>query len=216
MRHGFLLAIEGIDGSGKRSVSEALRTLLVAEGFAVSTYEFPDYSTPTGSVIAAHLRGANPELPAEAAAVLFAVDRLQSRDKLLNALEFGDVVIVDRYVASNAAYQAGRVSAEQQDDTAAWVEELEFDLMQMPRPSLTLLLDVDVRDSQRRTASRVAVGGRPSSDHYEKSKALLQSAAEQYRRLARSHEWHIVRASEASLDEVVNECWAAVQARIDA
>lgn len=216
MTSGFLLAIEGVDGSGKRSVSEALAERAVAAGRSASTFAFPNYDTPTGQAIADHLRSHDLDVPPEAAAVLFAADRLQYREKLELALGRGELVIVDRYVASNAAYQAARVPVDDRRRFGEWVERLEYGLMKMPRPSLTLLLDVTLAESRHRTSTRELAAGRPGHDHYEASEDLLRAAIAQYRHFACARDWTVIEASTIALPVVVDRCWEAIDARMGA
>ena len=59
-------------------------------------------------------------------AVLFALDRAGARDEIDALHAEHDVVILDRYVASNAAYSAARLHQDADGDVVAWVRELEY------------------------------------------------------------------------------------------
>lgn len=210
---GFLLAIEGIDGAGKRSVGSALASRL-AHHREVRSFSFPDYASPSGTAIAAYLRNGTPALTAEAATMLFAADRLQHRDDIVALLDAGACVIVDRYVDSNAAYQSARVDLERRDEFVSWATSLEYGLMRMPRADFTVFLDVPATVSRTRTVTREVVSGRPADDHYEGDHNLQLTAMAQYRTFAERVDWLAIDAAANTLDEVVAAAWTAVAARM--
>lgn len=214
MSTGYLVAIEGLDGAGKRSVTSALTAILAEEGQTVANFAFPRYNSPTGSAIKRYLQDAETEMPAKAAAILFAADRLNAREELRTALAQDAVVLVDRYVASNIAYQAGRVAPQKRGEFAAWVETIEYELMRMPEPNLTLFLDVDLADSRSRTSSRPVDAGRSTDDHYESNVDLLSAAAAQYRQMSERPDWISIDASRMHLEAVVEQCWTELAPKI--
>ena len=146
--------------------------------------------------------------------MLFAADRLIAREELIDALGAGALVLVDRYVSSNVAYQAGRVVPEERESFAAWVEQLEYGLMELPRPNFTVYLDVTLGDSSSRTANRALETGRPADDHYETDADLLAAATAQYRSLARNTGWVSVDVSSMALESVIDCCWDELSSRI--
>lgn len=141
---GLFLVLEGIDGSGKSSQIAMLADYFRKGGRAVATMHFPRMGDkPYGEMVAAFLRGeygngVDPRL----AALLFALDRLRAAPELRAALKRGDVVIADRYVHSNIAYQCAKVDdPARRERLAAWIEELEYRHHNLPRPDLALFLD---------------------------------------------------------------------------
>ena len=144
----WLIAVEGIDGSGKGTQSHRLANALQTEGFKVSTISFPRYSaTRFGQKIGAFLNGAYGQLDQvhpTLVSLLFAGDRLESRADLLNLCATNDIVICDRYVASNIAHQGAKAEGDAREELRTWIEFVEFQLHQMPRPHQTFWLDVPV------------------------------------------------------------------------
>lgn len=214
MRQGVLLAVEGVDGAGKRSVCDALIANATALGLKVRFFTFPDYESPTGVAIADYLSNPDPVLTPDAAAMLFACDRLQVRDALMEALSASDLVIVDRYVDSNAAYQAARLPEKERHNFTMWVRNLEHGLMAMPRPTITVLLEVSPDESRRRTSLRQGTD-RPEKDHYEASMDLLRAAADQYRKLSAEPGWNTVQSTGRPLEKVVEDAWSVVQGALN-
>src|SRR5918992_1792925 len=105
-RVGFLVAIEGIDGSGKGTQAALLAERARTEGLDVASFSFPRYGESAFSgLIADYLNGALGEVRPELAALLYAGDRFSARAELLQALADHDLVVLHRYVASNLPHQ---------------------------------------------------------------------------------------------------------------
>jgi dTMP kinase len=100
-RRGRLIALEGIDGSGKSTQARALAAALGA----LATHE--PGATPLGASLRALLLSPDaPALSAQAEALLMAADRAEHVDQVLRpALEAGRWVVSDRYAGSTLAYQ---------------------------------------------------------------------------------------------------------------
>src|SRR4029077_2790190 len=110
---GKLIAIEGVDGSGKRTQTDLLSRALVARGISCRSVSFPRYGSFFGIMIARFLNGEFGELEAvdpHFAALLYAGNRLEAKAELDAALAAGKTVLADRYVASNMAHQGSRVA----------------------------------------------------------------------------------------------------------
>ncbi|MBI2607641.1 MAG: hypothetical protein HYW51_02330 [Candidatus Doudnabacteria bacterium] len=101
MSKGRLIAIEGIDGSGKGTQAELLRMNFKNHGYPVAVVSFPRYHTPTGKLIAKYLNGQLKFDGAKLIAFLYALNRYEYRDQLIKSLNQGNVVILDRYTGSN-------------------------------------------------------------------------------------------------------------------
>ena len=150
---GFLVAIEGIDGSGKGTQARQLVDRLDSDGISTSLLSFPRYSeTLFGRAIGEFLNGDFGPLEAVApqlAAMLYAGDRFESLDVLTEALANHQVVVCDRYVPSNLAHQGSRVSAAQQAELIEWMERIEYDVFGLPRPDTGVWLDIPPRICRR-------------------------------------------------------------------
>lgn len=155
---GLLIAIEGIDGSGKGTQSRRLAESLRRSGVRVALLSFPRYSeTAFGRRIGEFLNGrygALGQVHPLLASLLFAGDRFESRVVLHEALASSDCVILDRYVASNIAHQAAKADGPDRADLRGWIERLEFDIYGMPRADRTILLDLPVSWARRLIADK--------------------------------------------------------------
>ncbi len=140
---GFLLAIEGADGAGKGTATAAVVEALRARGTTATSMSFPRYTdTSAGWVLGEYLGDRLPRIMTpQAAAAFYALDRFESRDALTDAVERNEVVVLDRYIASNIVYQAARVPAGGASALMAWIVALEIGQFALPRPDLSIYLD---------------------------------------------------------------------------
>lgn len=184
---GTLVAVEGLDGAGKRTLVEGLLAEFAEAGLSARTLAFPRYRRSAAADIAAEaLRGGHAGLAesVHAMALLFAFDRAGAADELRAALDDTDVVILDRYVASNAAYGAARLHQRADGEFASWIGALEFDRLGLPEPDLQVLLDVPTQVAAERAALRGELDATRALDAYERDRALQERTGEVYRQLA--------------------------------
>jgi dTMP kinase len=155
-----LIVIEGLDGAGKRTLTQGLQRAVHAAGRSATTIAFPRYGQSiTADLASEALHGGHGDLAgsAYAMAVLFALDRAGAKEQIAIACRDHDVVILDRYVASNAAYSAARLHQDAAGEMVAWVGELEYSRLGLPAPDHQILLDVPVSLAAER-AERLAAG----------------------------------------------------------
>ncbi|MBU3063456.1 dTMP kinase [Nocardia sp. NEAU-G5] len=187
---GALVAVEGLDGAGKRTLIEAVAAGLTACGLRVGTLAFPRYGRSVHADLAAEaLRGRHGDLAASvnAMALLFALDRADARDELSKLLADNDIVLLDRYVASNVAYNAARTDQSADGEMAAWVAELEFGRFELPVPELHVLLAVPTELAAERARRRGESDSNRALDAYERDRELQERTAEVYRVMAEAH-----------------------------
>lgn len=149
---GKLIVIEGTNSSGKQTQAELLVKKLEQDGIKCARRSFPDYESPTGKIIGECILGKNSksffeeginEIPPKVAALYYAADRAYNIDKINSLLNDGVNVILDRYVESNMAYQAAKFTdTSDKINTLLWMEQLEFNLLDLPRPDIVIFLYV--------------------------------------------------------------------------
>lgn len=166
-----LIAIEGLDQSGKATQAQRLRDQLRDEGTRARLVSFPDYGTAIGEEIARALQGEREHSP-EVMQLLYVANRYERRDDLERWLSGGLVVVCDRYTASSVAY------GEAQGLDTDWLAQTQRFL---PVADLTILLDVAPRLAvERKTVGR---------DRYERDLVLLDRVRESYLRQAEQTGW---------------------------
>ncbi|WP_280435677.1 dTMP kinase [Nocardia carnea] len=199
---GVLVSVEGLDGAGKRTLITELVAALEQRGLRVQTVAFPRYGRSVHADLAAEaLRGAHGDLAGSvnAMATLFALDRASAADELAKLLADNDLVVLDRYVASNAAYNAARLGQSADGEIVRWVGELEFGRFALPVPQVQLLLDVPVEVAAERARRRGELDATRELDAYERDGGLQERTAAVYRDLARRDwygTWWVVRPGE--------------------
>ncbi len=155
-----LVAIEGVDGSGKGTQAQMLLERAFKEGYTAALLSFPRYQiTESSKWIAEYLKGDFGELNEVDplfAGMLFALDRFESKEQIESLLAKHNLVIMDRYVESNLAYQSARVAEDVRTKFVDRLLKLEYEIYGLPRPNLTLFLDMPVVFSKHLISRRGA------------------------------------------------------------
>jgi len=186
---GFLIAFEGLDQSGKQTQAELASAHVSARGRECRLLSFPDYATPIGAEISKALHGEREYRP-DVMQLMYVANRYEKRVEMQQALDNGIVLVCDRYLASSIAY------GEAQGLDASWLRDLQ---RYLPRPILTILLDIAPETAvQRKAAGR---------DRYERDLALLSRVRQSYQRQSADEGWLRLngeRSREAVSTDVVN------------
>jgi|SRR5690348_15183412 dTMP kinase len=193
---GKLIAVEGIDGSGKRTQVELLTAALRERGHSVFATGFPQYDSWFGKMVGQFLNG---ELgPLESVdphftTLLYAGDRFEAKPKLEEALNNGQFVLVDRYIGSNLAHQTARVDTAKRAAFQEWVEHLEYGIYGLPKEDLVLYLRVPAVEAQKLVALKSARSYTSAQkDILEASLRHLEDAAQIYDTLAKRPNWNTI------------------------
>ncbi len=192
------MVIEGLDGAGKRTLAEALTAELTARGRTVARRAFPRYDEDVhADLVRDALQGRLGDTvdSVYAMAVLYALDRRGAADSLRADLATHDVVLLDRYIASNAAYCAARLHQDAHGEFVGWAYDLEVTRFGCPTPDLHLLLQVPVEVAAARAIHRESEDADRARDSYETDAGLQARCAKVYEQLAAEHwlaDWHVV------------------------
>jgi len=183
---GKLIVIEGTDCSGKETQSDILLKRFEEENKKVIKMSFPMYDTPTGRIIGGPYlgkesichgwfkEGAN-NVPAKVASLYYAADRLYNIDVINHYLDNDYIVILDRYVTSNMGHQAGKIKDKNERyEMFKWLEKLEYDLLELPKPDIKLFLHMPYTYSKKLQNNRVEL------DEHELSEDNLINAENAY------------------------------------
>lgn len=171
---GVLLAFEGIDQSGKKTLSALLMERLREAGIQGETISFPDYTTPIGQELKRYFAGKR-DYPPQTRHLLFAANRWERKRDIESWLQAGKVVLANRYMASGVAYGMAHGLEK------GWLWNLEEGL---PQPAQTFLIDIPPEVSFARKSRE--------RDLYEEQKDLLKKAREAYLVLASEGKWEVL------------------------
>jgi dTMP kinase len=156
---GKFIVIEGVDGAGKHTQSEMLQDALRSKGIVCLPFSFPRYESTFGKLIAKFLNGDFGPLTAVDAhlsALLYAGDRFEAKPDLKAALSTGNIVLSDRYVASNMAHQTARMAPELRTTFIAWLKHLEYEIYGLPKEDLVLYLRLPASEARERVGRKAA------------------------------------------------------------
>ena len=194
---GKLVVIEGSDGSGKatqtKKLFERLRDL---EGY-VRRVSFPNYQSESSALINMYLRGdfgADPQaVNPYAAAAFYAVDRFAGFMEWKDFYEGGGIILSDRYVGSNMAYQAAKLKKKtERTKFYTWLEDLEYARFGLPRPDMTIFLDMPPK------ICAILRRERGREDIHEADAAFQNKTYETYKEIAQRFGWKVVNCAEGS------------------
>ena len=191
------IVLEGLDGAGKSTQIKQLRELLTSRGIESEYVHFPRFDSPVfGELIARFLRGelgSVESVDPYIVALLFAGDRADMAPQIRAWQAEGKVVIVDRYVYSNIGYQCAKLATEEQRaKLKQWILDTEYGYYNIPRPDLSLFLDVPFAftakslTEQREGDDRAYLNG--EKDIHESSLDLQQMVRNVYLEAAKSDE----------------------------
>jgi len=197
-KKGLFIVIEGGDGAGKATQLELLQKALVKSGQKISCFDFPQYESFFGKIVGQALKGEHGDFLALSpflASMPFMLDRFSAREAMRAALKKGNV-LSNRYTPSNVVYQAAKLSGKARQEFISFLEK-EYELLDLPRPSLVIYLKVPVEVSAKlitEKAARTYMGGEKGvKDLYETNVKFQTEVQKLYRSLARKRpEWRII------------------------
>ena len=222
MKRAKLLVIEGTDGSGKETQSKKLVEYLKEKNLKVKCYSFPIYSSATGKIVGASYLG-KPEMGTSffeetsanvdplVSSLYYAADRRYNFLKTIEEEMYkNDIVILDRYTMSNMGHQAGKAkNKKDRDKILKFIETLEFDLCELPRPDKVIFLHMPFEAAKELRKSRAC------GDGNENSETHLRNAEKNYVEIASYYKWDYINCIKSktyksledikSIDEISNE-----------
>ena len=150
MSRGKLIVIEGTDCSGKQTQTDELVKNLKNMGLKAISFSFPNYASPTGEIIGEYYLGKNNKslfkegienVNPKISSLYYAADRAYNINIIKKYLENDYIVILNRYVESNMAFQGGKIKdIKKRHMLYEWLDNLEFVLLDLPRPDMVLFL----------------------------------------------------------------------------
>lgn len=214
------IVIEGLDGSGKTTQIEELKIALENKRLDYKHIKFPDYNDPSSSLVKMYLAGEFGDDPcsvnAYAASAFYACDRYANfirywRDEY----EEGKTIISDRYVSSNAIHQMVKLPKEEWDDYLGWLEDFEYNKLEIPKPDCVIFLDMPVRISQSLLSQRYN-GAESKKDLHERDVDYMFKCRTAALYASDKLGWKLIPCSDNDdsplpINEIHNKIWLAIQ-----
>lgn len=176
-----LIAIDGLDGSGKETQSKRLVKYLTEKGKKVRLLSFPTYDGKGSAFVDMYLKGElgkNPEdTNAYAASVFFAMDRYYSfrTDWSKDYYDDDTYIIANRYTSANAVHQLSKLPREMWDGFLEWLWDFEFGKIGLPAPDKVVYLEMRPEVSMSLINSRSEQTGRVKDIHEADDSHLINS-----------------------------------------
>jgi thymidylate kinase len=157
---GKLFVIDGTDGSGKQTQFKKLQERLTKDGIDYKTVSFPNYESPSSSLVKMYLSG---EFGKDAkmvspyiASTFYAADRYATfQTSYKDYYDKGGIILADRYTTANMVHQAGKISDKaERKKFLEWLFDFEFNLYGLPVPTQVFFLNMPVEKSLELIANR--------------------------------------------------------------
>ena len=220
---GKLIVIEGTDGSGKSTQFRMLSQHLEQDAVEFKHLVFPRYSEESSALIRMYLGGQFGDKPSDvnayAASAFYAVDRFASYKMDWGQwYEEGGLVLSDRYTTSNAVHQASKEPEEMQGDFLGWLYDFEYDKLGLPRPDLTIYLDVPTDFTEKLLRHREA-DTNTKADIHEKDMQYLATCRNTGRKAAAYYGWTVIQCVKdgvmRSIEDIHEEIYRHVKACLE-
>ncbi len=219
---GKLIIIEGTDCSGKGTQTKRLIENLEERLVRVKYLSFPNYNTPTGKIVGGPYLGKTfitngwfpegaPNVDPKVSSLYYAADRRYSKELLDDSLKKGYTVVLDRYTTSNMAHQGGKIrDKEERKKMYQWLETLEYEMLELPRPDIKIFLHVPFEYSLE-----LKKGRKEALDELESDENHLRCAEEAYLEMAELYDFYkidcIQNGKMRSIDDISEEIFKYIE-----
>lgn len=186
---GLFIVIDGTDGSGKTTQLELLKTRLEKAGHNVAVADFPQYNRKSAGLVEEYLSGkygSADEVGPYVGSIFYAADRYDASFKIRQWLREGKVVLSNRYVTANMGHQGGKIDNQlERKAYFDWLYKLEYELFNIPKPDLNIILHVpaEIAQAQAIARAREDFDGK-TKDIHEDNLEHLKKAEETYLEIA--------------------------------
>ncbi len=215
---GKLIVIEGLDGSGKSTQLDLLNENLIKKGIDTRPVSFPNYNSPSSSLVKMYLAGEfgkNPnDVNAFAASVFYAVDRYASfKSDWGEYYNNGGTVVSGRYTTSNAVHQASKLPDTEWEAFLSWLYDFEYNKIGIPKPDKVIFLDMPIEVSQKLLSKRYK-GDETKKDIHESDTDYLNNCRKAALFTAKYSNWEIIPCAKdgeaRSIEDIANDILESV------
>ncbi len=219
---GKLIAIDGVDASGKQTQTTLLLSRLEKEGRGVKMVSFPAYDKPSSILVKMYLNGEFGENPSDvnayATSTLFAADRFATyRTDWGTDYNGGTIILADRYVSSNLIHQASKINdTDEKEKFLMWMDDLVYVIYNLPRPDVTIFLDMPPEYGAELMSGRLnKSNGDDKKDIHESDFSYLEKSYENAMFVAKKFNWKRISCIKdgqiRSVDEIHEDIYSIVR-----
>ncbi len=176
-----LIAIDGLDGSGKNTQATLLVNRLKIEGYAVRSLSFPMYDSESSALVKMYLDGKLGSRPSDtnayAASTFFACDRYASykSDWKQDYDKLDKIIVANRYTSANAVHQLSKMPRADWDSFLDWLWDFEFIKLGLPAPDVVIYLELLPEQSLALVKSRSGETGQKMDIHEKDADFIRRS-----------------------------------------
>lgn len=215
---GKLIVIEGLDGSGKSTQIARIKDWLSSRGAAFKQIKLPDYDDPSSTLVRMYLAGQFGDKPddvnAYAASCFYAADRYASFKQHWQSDYERGIILADRYTTSNAVHQCSKLPESEWDAYLDWLYDFEFEKLGIPRPDLTVFLDMDTAVSQKLLSHRYNNDG-GKKDIHERDLDYLNRCRKAAYYAADKLNWCKIRCDDGENPLPIDEIFGKIKEQIE-
>lgn len=222
---GFIISIEGTDGSGKHTQQQMLLNKLKENGHAVFDQSFPNYDSDSSAPVKMYLAGefgGSSSLDAYQASSLYAVDRMCTYKKSIEPhYENGEIILFDRYVQSNFIHQCSKIDdPEEKREFIAWEEDFEYNLLGLPKPDLIFFIEMPIEKSLELARARAEYKTGEQKDIHEEDTTYMTKSYNNGLNIAKQLGWTIIHCVDdagnlKSIEEIHKEIYNHVKPALE-
>ena len=239
-KKGFFIVLEGTDGSGKTEQFKRRLKRIKKQGLQCRILDFPRYGQPSAYFVENYLKGKYgqwQQVDPYQASLFYALDRFEVSLKIKKWLAQGNIILSNRYIASNLGHQGAKISAKGaapaggQGSAAGgknrkdrkkfflWVNNLEYKILQIPKPNLNIFLHLPaeiafelIKKREKEVAKKRDI--HENLDHLRKAEKTYLEVVKLF-----SKDFMIVECSQQkkilSREEIEEKIWAIVRRKLE-
>ena len=222
---GKLFVIDGTDGSGKQTQFEKLKERLDKDGIEYRTVSFPNYDSPSSSLVKMYLSGEfgtdAQEISPYIASTFYAADRYATfQTGYKKYYEDGGIILADRYTTANMVHQAGKIKdKEEREKFLNWLWDFEFKLYGLPIPTEVFFLNMPTEKALELMKDRKnKFDENAKKDIHESNEKHMRDAYEAACDVAKEYNWFEIKCMKdnklRTIDDIHEEIYEEVKKHI--
>ena len=197
---GKLFVIDGTDGSGKQTQFEKLKERLNKDGVEYKTVSFPNYDSPSSSLVKMYLSGDfgtdAQKISPYIASTFYAADRYATFETgYKKYYEDGGIILADRYTTASMVHQAGKIkNKEERDKFIKWLWDFEFKLYGLPIPTEVFFLNMPTEKAFELMKDRKnKFDKNAKKDIHERNEIHMREAYNAACEVAKEYNWYEIK-----------------------
>ena len=222
---GKLFVIDGTDGSGKQTQFDKLKERLSKDGVDYKTVSFPNYDSPSSSLVKMYLSGEfgtnAQEISPYIASTFYAADRYATfQTGYKEYYENGGIILADRYTTANMVHQAGKIKdKEERDKFLKWLWDFEFNLYGLPIPTEVFFLNMPTEKALELMKDRKnKFDENAKKDIHERNETHMRDAYKAACDVAKDYNWFEIKCMKdnelRTIDDIHEEIYNEVKKHI--